>query len=701
MQPPTVPKAQFIFLHHLETIDDPQGLYSPTAAAVNPSDPKALYLAFQAGLILRYDIEKKRLDTENPFFDMRDEISDMRSEARRKGYKKGDFSHYRFPEDFTMLGDERGLLGLAFHPQRWNQFFIYFSAPTDREKMRDAPVFALDNNSVVERVTMSGTSMDYWKREELMRIPQPQWNHNGGMIMFGPDDGYLYIGVGDGGGFNDEHGRPAKKGEPKDQRGVVLLDQDDPKSYLGYAQDPTVPWGKILRIDVDKSTKPYAIPEDNPFVGRGVGSFGGPPPRFFHRKSVFQEIYAYGLRNPWKFDITQGDGHIFVGDVGQFESEEITVVRKPGENHGWRAKEGDLVFNKTLYGMIRSSVSEDEPWPLVDPIMTYGRKTGRAVIGGYVIDYGTKDWKELEAMFPYPHPERVGYSRGRFYVFGDWTGKIMLGAETVMEFGIRKWKWTTLFELKDRDIHSFAKDLEGRLYVLHKTSFGKVKRGGPVTNTFGISRLVFGGGEGKTLPSSSVVQTTATTTITTKSDTNTGSCDGTILSPVNGKIRKVEKGSPRYITIYIPVEANHDVHAPVTGTIESMDREKGSIRRSSATVSTFQAESGEIGRLTIGILTPDGTHVSFFLEVGKPVYVTDRIRINRGLGDKVKSGEVIGEIILGSLARVYLPPGSALVPFLAKGDQVVAGQTVLAIYSCSKNRKATAIVGICGSSSFW
>ena len=499
MQPPTT-SVRHILLRHLKTVDDPKGLYSPTAAAVNPSDPKALYLAFQAGLILRYDIEKKHLDTENPFFDIRDEISAMRSVATRKGYKKGAFSHYRFPEDFTMLGDERGLLGLAFHPQRWNEFFIYFSSTTDRERMQDAP-FALDNNSVLERVTMTGSSVADWGREELMYFPQPQWNHNGGMIMFGPDDGYLYIGVGDGGGFNDEHGRPARPGEPRDKRGVVLIDKGDPKSYLGYSQDPTVPYGKILRIDVNARTtseeirrlsgmlgQGYIIPKDNPFVELQPHHFGDPH-RFFVGKRVRPEIYAYGLRNPWKFDISRrGGGQIFVGDVGQFEVEEITLVKKPGENHGWRAKEGTQVFNQTLFTML---LPEDKPL-LVDPIMTYGRKTGRAVIGGYLIDYYTKDWKALENMFPYPHPDRVGYHRGRFYVFGDWTGKIMLGIETVMDFGVKRWKWIKLFELKDQDIHSFAKDVEGHLYVLHKTSFDKVKQG-MVSNTFGISRLVFRG----------------------------------------------------------------------------------------------------------------------------------------------------------------------------------------------------------------
>ena len=474
-------------------LKDPEGKYSPTAAATSPleGDKDALYLAFQSGLIMRYQIGQSKME---PFFDITKEIKAMRNAAVSQGFKKGPFSHYRYPDDFTMLGDERGLLGLAFHPDknRKGEFFIFYSAATDREKMKNS-AFALDSYSILQRVTpVANKGAEEWIREELFSIPHPQWNHNGGTLMFGPHDGYLYIGLGDGGGFNDEHGRLAKVDlEPKGKRGVILLDAKDPTSFLGNAQDPTVPYGKILRIDVNQGLgfpsiigQGYTIPKGNSILYQKLETLGDVSD-YFQGPRVLPEIYTYGLRNPWKFDISQR-GQIFVGDVGQSKEEKITVIKGPGENHGWRAKEGNLTFNDTLLTILQRGTDPPPKDIIVRPILTYGRNVGRAVIGGYLIDYGTKAWAEFDQRFPYYDPKmRVGYHQGRFYVFGDWTGKVMLGIEEVQDHGIEHWRWLKLYEFTDRDIHSFAKDKQGRIYVLHKTSvFAKTSE-----KTFGISRL--------------------------------------------------------------------------------------------------------------------------------------------------------------------------------------------------------------------
>ncbi|MBK6642496.1 MAG: PQQ-dependent sugar dehydrogenase [Bacteroidetes bacterium] len=121
----------------------------------------------------------------------------------------------------------------------------------------------------------------------IMEIAQPESNHNGGMLAFGPD-GYLYIGTGDGGGANDEHGT------------------------IGNGQNLNTLLGKILRIDVDKGT-PYKIPEDNPFVGK---------------PDTKPEIWAYGLRNPWRFSFDKVTGKLFCGDVGQNKYEEINIIKR-------------------------------------------------------------------------------------------------------------------------------------------------------------------------------------------------------------------------------------------------------------------------------------------------------------------------------------------------------------------------------------
>jgi glucose/arabinose dehydrogenase len=218
-------------------------------------------------------------------------------------------------------GGERGLLGLAFHPgfATNRRFFVNYT----REP---------DGATVIAEFRAAAMKPDRARRVErvLLTVAQPFSNHNGGMLAFGPD-GHLYIALGDGGGGGDPRNR---------------------------AQNRNALLGKILRIDVD-GERPYAIPPDNPFAAGG-----GRP-----------EIYAFGLRNPWRFAFDRRTGRLLAGDVGQARIEEIDVIRR-GRNYGWPIMEGPLCFRPRT-GCDRSG--------LAPPVSHYRQVGGRcSITGGYV-----------------------------------------------------------------------------------------------------------------------------------------------------------------------------------------------------------------------------------------------------------------------------------------------------------------------------
>jgi glucose/arabinose dehydrogenase len=278
--------------------------------------------------------------------------------------------------DRVKSGGERGLLGLAFHPDfaKNHRFFVdYPRTPDGATVIAELHVGADDPNRAdpQERV--------------LLTVAQPFVNHNGGMLAFGPD-GDLYIGLGDGG----------SAGDPDDR-----------------AQNPNELLGKILRIDVDGG-RPYATPKDNPFA-RG----GGRP-----------EIYALGLRNPWRFSFDRKDGRLFVGDVGQNRIEEVDIVGRGG-NYAWRLMEGRSCYQPA---------SGCERPGLTLPITQYEHDRGRcSVIGGYV--YRGSALRQLSGT----------------YLFGDYcSGEI---------FGLRRGVQSLLLETH-LAIASFGEDAAGELYVL-------------------------------------------------------------------------------------------------------------------------------------------------------------------------------------------------------------------------------------------
>jgi glucose/arabinose dehydrogenase len=225
------------------------------------------------------------------------------------------------------FGGERGLLGLAFHPRYAanGRFFVDYTRASD-----GATVIA------EYRATADAGLADPASERILLIIPQPAPNHNGGMLAFGPD-GYLYIGMGDGGGQNDQ---------------------------FQNAQDPNRLLGKILRIDVDtpgSSGRAYAIPPDNPFFGGGGSA----------------EVWTVGERNPWRFSFDREWGDLWVGDVGGGDWEEID--RQPadapgGLNYGWPIMEGKHCKDGASCTI--------DPYTL--PVAEYGHDQGCAVVGGYV-----------------------------------------------------------------------------------------------------------------------------------------------------------------------------------------------------------------------------------------------------------------------------------------------------------------------------
>lgn len=294
---------------------------------------------------------------------------------------------------------EKGLLGLVFHPdyKTNGRFFVNYSAPQAGKDM--------DHTSIVAEYKVSPENPDKAVPKEriLMVIAQPEGNHNGGQLAFGPD-GYLYLGFGDGGGANDEHGTS------------------------GNGQDMNSLLGKILRIDVN-GKEPYEIPSDNPFIG----------------KDAKPEIWAYGLRNPWRFSFDKVTGRLFCADVGQNKYEEIDLIEK-GKNYGWRIMEGNHCFNPERNCDLNG---------LTLPIYEYDHAVGISVTGGYM--YRGKSYPSIHGN----------------YFYGDWTGKL---------FALKKTGNTWInYEVvadgkKTNDIgskiNSFGTDANGEIYIVTQTLFG-------------------------------------------------------------------------------------------------------------------------------------------------------------------------------------------------------------------------------------
>jgi len=351
--------------------------------------------------------------------------------------------------------DERGLLGLAFHPNFKNngKFYVYYNAPPNT-----GGNIKWDNLSVISefKVSANPNKADMSSERRILEANHPQFNHEGGTLAFGPDN-YLYISIGDGGAADDT--------------GPGHVDDWYKVNTGGNGQDVTHNLlGNILRIDVNTTSgdKAYGIPGDNPFVNRNGKN----------------EIYAYGFRNPYRFSFDMEGHHwLYAGDAGQSLYEEIDVVQKGG-NYGWNVKEGTHCFNTTndLKERKACPVEDSAGNPLLDPVIeveNYSNPDGNgqtiAIVGGYV-------YRGHSLPFLY----------GK-YVFGFLSaddanpeGKIVVGKPST----IGLWSYEVL-KLKSfpndlgQWLKGFGQDQSGEIYVT------ATKQLGPQGNTGKVWKLVF------------------------------------------------------------------------------------------------------------------------------------------------------------------------------------------------------------------
>jgi glucose/arabinose dehydrogenase len=291
-------------------------------------------------------------------------------------------------KDRVVSGGERGLLGLAFHPDFKNNgyFYVNYTGGNPLEtRISRFKVSAANPNQA-----------DAGSELVLLTYRQPYSNHNGGKVAFG-NDGYLYIAAGDGG----------SGGDPQN-----------------YAQNRRELLGKILRIDVNKTSGslPYAIPADNPYRSNGEG--------------FREEIYAYGLRNPWRFSFDQTTGLLWAGDVGQNREEEVDVIEKGG-NYGWRIMEAQECYQE----------KNCDKQVLILPVYSYvqGSSTGRSITGGYVC-----------------RDASLADLQGK-YIYGDFVSGNIWALTLEGRKAVKNELVTTL----SGGLSSFGQDSQKKLYVLN------------------------------------------------------------------------------------------------------------------------------------------------------------------------------------------------------------------------------------------
>ena len=329
--------------------------------------------------------------------------------------------------------DERGLLGIAFHPKfaENGKVYVYYSA-----KLQEGAPEGWDHTGYVSEFSVKAdkSAVDPSTERVVLKIDQPQWNHNGGLLEFGPD-GMLYLAFGDGGKANDEG-----LGHPKGGNGQFM------DTFLG----------KVLRIDVDGG-KPYGIPKDNPFVG----------------KEGRDEIYALGIRNPWGICFDE-NGDLLLADVGQNRYEEVNIIKKGG-NYGWPQWEGVWPFTSKGAGDTPKGKPPVMPSKFEAPILVYPHNEaygkapgyGISITGGFV--YRGKALKGLQGTYLFADwtvswaTRKMGLYAGVKGADGKWTMQVVPGQKAP--------------EGKDQRVIGFGYDKAGEPFVLTNTT-GKPTAGG-------------------------------------------------------------------------------------------------------------------------------------------------------------------------------------------------------------------------------
>ena len=379
------------------------GMTAPNWGISAPGHEGAIYVVDQPGIVWKVELSTGATSV---FHDVSDRLVDLGIGG---------------PGTF----DERGLLGLAFHPQYatpgtpgFGRVYTYEShpfdpdgAPADFSTMPDG--VAPNHQTVVVEWQVAdpldpGATVDPGSDRTLLTIDEPQFNHNAGCLNFGPD-GMLYVSLGDG-GAGDDQGTGHVAG--------------------GNGQDPTNILGTVIRIDPlgdDGANGQYGIPADNPFVD----------------SAELDEIYAWGLRNPFRFSFDRATGDLWLGDAGQNDIEEVDLIVSGG-NYGWPVKEGTFLFD--MNGDLSGFVFEDspgEPAGMIDPVAQYDHDEGVVVLGGFVYR-GT----------------RVPALSGR-YVFGEFGQRLFHVApgEGMVEFGYAG-------EGFGHSLLGFGQDAAGEVYVM-------------------------------------------------------------------------------------------------------------------------------------------------------------------------------------------------------------------------------------------
>lgn len=390
------------------------GLVSPIALVEPPDSSHRLFIVDQAGQIWIIGTNGQR--SANPFMDLTGRMIPI-----DPGY------------------DERGLLGLAFHPQfKTNgKFYVFYTAPPrPGTPVPGGPGATWDNLTRISEFKVSATnpnSADMTTERILVQDDHPYLNHNGGALAFGPD-GFLYISIGDGGNADD-----VGNGHVSDWY-VTNAGGNGQDIYQNLM-------GDILRIDVNGGS-PYNIPADNPFVGTPAKP----------------EIYAYGFRNPYRFSFDMGGSHqLIVGDVGQSLYEEVNAVVKGG-NYGWNVKEGTHCFDTDDDLMERSACPSVDTAgkPLLDPVIEIvnaanpnGGGVGIAIIGGFV--YRGSALPALQGKYIFGMLSQTGKADGQVF------------SATPAASGT--WPWSKLAlrsftpNLKTY-LKSFGQDQHGEVYLL-------------------------------------------------------------------------------------------------------------------------------------------------------------------------------------------------------------------------------------------
>lgn len=368
--------------------------------------------------------------------------------------------------------DERGLLGLAFHPGFKNngRLFVYYSIP-----LRRGGPGGWDHTNRLSELRVSSSSdpnrVDAGSERVIMEVDWPFANHNGGQIRFGPD-GYLYVPMGDGGGAND-----VGRGHNPD---------------TGNGQDITSYLAKIHRIDVDNAAgsevgsavgntgnKPYGIPEDNPFQGN---------------EGALSEIYAYGLRNAAYLSFDLKSGLLFAGNAGQELFESVYIIVKGG-NYGWNIREGTHCFDPNNSRQppdeCMTAGSRDEP--LIGPIVEVGHDVGDVIIGGYMYRGSTMPGFYGRYIFGNWFWTDAEIGNGTLLVASPpsgWSWKLPSAPENLTPDDMRMWTIHNINVVGESKrtikgfIRGFGEDSDGELYIMAS------QKAGPTGNTGKVYKIM-------------------------------------------------------------------------------------------------------------------------------------------------------------------------------------------------------------------